>query len=357
MVSPYESHTASQMSKLRVAIAGATGYAGEELIRILQKHPFVELTHLAASAKWDRSTPVEEVFPQFAHQLQLPIESLDPGRLSKSCDVAFLALPHGLSMDVVPTLLKDGRRVIDLAGDFRLKDPALFSQWYGLPHRHPELLSQAVYGISELYAEPIRKALLVANPGCYATSVILACVPLLQAGILEPTEIIVDAKSGLTGAGRKMDSAMMFAQMNENLWAYKVNNHPHAPEIEQALRGFSVTSELSLCFVPHVVPLNRGIFSTIYLRLKKPHTWDDIAAIYRAFYGQAPFIRIRPEAKWPKVREVSGTNYCDIAFTLDLQSRRLIIGSVIDNLVKGAAGQAVQNLNLMAGFPETTGLL
>ena len=344
------------MSKLRIAIAGATGYAGEELIRILQGHPSVQLTLLAASAKRDRPVPLGEVFPRFAGTIDLPVESLDPARLAQSCDAAFLALPHGLAMDLAPSLLAAGRHVIDLAGDFRLKDAAAFARWYGKDHSHPELLPEAVYGIPELFAEEIRASKLLSNPGCYATSVILACAPLLREAVIDPALITVDAKSGLTGAGRNAEPTMMFSEMNENLWAYKVNHHQHVPEIEEALRS-ATGRAASLCFVPHVVPLNRGILSTIYLRLAKSVTWDDVHRIYQASYRAAPFVRVRPSTQWPTVRDVEGTNYCDLAFTVDSAKRVLIVVAVIDNLMKGAAGQAVQNLNLMMGWPETTGLL
>ena len=345
------------MSKLRVAIAGATGYAGEELLSILQHHPFVELTTLAASAKREKPIPLDEVFPRFAGRVKLSIESLDPHRLAHSCDVAILALPHGVSMDITPVLLAAGCRVIDLAGDFRLKDPSVFAQWYGIPHSHPELLNQAVYGLTEWFREALTHARLVANPGCYATSVILACAPLLQASLVDGEGIVVDAKSGLTGAGRKAEAAIMFAEMNENLWPYKVNHHPHQPEILQALLPFAGNRRVSCCMVPHVVPLNRGILSTIYLRLHQPCTWDEVAACYHDYYHHAPFVRVRPQGNWPQVRDVAGTNYCDLGFSVDADHRLLIVCAVIDNLMKGAAGQAVQNLNLMAGYPETTGLL
>jgi len=258
-------------------------------------------------------------------------------------------------MDVAPVLLKAGRKVIDLAGDFRLASPDAFAQHYGTPHTHPELLSQAVYGLSELNGDAVAKARLVANPGCYAASVILACAPLLKAKFAEPSGIIVDAKSGLTGAGRKAEVSTMFAEMNENLWAYKVNAHQHVPEIEQALGAFGGMSG-SMCFVPHVVPVNRGILSTIYLRLSGGATWEQVDNAYRSFYQHAPFVRVRPQGQWPAVRDVAGTNYCDIAFTVDPAKRLLIVVAAIDNLLKGAAGQAVQNMNLMSGWPETTGL-
>lgn len=345
------------MSTRRVAIAGATGYAGEELIRLLLAHPHVQLTHLAASAKWERPVPVSDVFPRFARQCDLPIASLDPERLVASCDIALLGLPHGVAMDLAPSLLRAGKQVIDLSGDFRLNDPALFSRWYGKSHTHPELLGEAVYGVPELAPQAIARARLIANPGCYATSVILACAPLLKADLVERDWMVVDAKSGLTGAGRKAEPQLMFAEMNENAWAYKVNAHQHVPEIEQALRPFAGNRPLAFCFVPHVVPMNRGILSTIYLRLAKPVRWEQVDRVYRGFYGNAPFVRIRPATQWPAIHDVEGTNYCDIAFAADAGQRGLVLSAAIDNLLKGAAGQAVQNLNLMCGWPETTGLV
>lgn len=345
------------MPKIKIAIAGATGYAGEELLRILLTHPHVQVTHLAGSAKWERPVAVSEVFPRFARECDLPIESLDIQRLVQSCDSAFLSLPHGVAMDLVPALLAAGKKVIDLSGDFRLKDHKQFNQWYGKTHTHPELLPEAVYGITELSAGAIAKAKLVANPGCYATSVILACAPVLQANLVETDWMVVDAKSGLTGAGRKADQQLQFAEMNENLWPYKVNHHQHVPEIEQALRPLASNQPLSFCFVPQVVPVSRGILSSVYLRLKAPATWQQVDKLYRDFYSQAPFVRIRAADSWPSLRDVQGTNYCDIAFTVDAHKRGLIIFSAIDNLLKGAAGQAVQNMNLMYGWAESTGLL
>jgi len=344
------------MSKLRVAIAGATGYAGEELIRILQQHPSVQLTCLAASAKWDRPVPLAQVFPRFAGQCDLPVESLDPVRLVESCDVAFLALPHGVSMDLAPTLLSAGRKVIDLAGDFRLRDASAFQRWYGKPHTHPELLGEAVYGISELFPKAIRAARLVANPGCYATSVMLTAAPLLQAGLIEPGSIIVDAKSGWSGAGRQIVEGWERDGRLGDLWPYKVAGHQHVPEVEQSLAAFACNGHPSITFVPHVVPMERGILSTLYLRLTAAADWPQIDRVFREGYRQAPFVRIRPQDQWPQVRDVVGTNYCDIAFRVEPTKPLLIAVAAIDNLLKGAAGQAVQNLNLMCGWPETTGL-
>ena len=345
------------MSKRRVAIAGATGYAGEELIRILHQHSSVQLTYLAASAKWDRPVPVSEVFPRFAGAVDLPVESLDPVRLAQSCDVAFLALPHGVSMELASGLLSAGRRVIDLAGDFRLKEPTAFSRWYGKPHTHPELLGQAAYGIPELFQEEIRRARLVANPGCYATSVILTCAPLMAQRLVEPEGVIVDAKSGHTGAGRETVSEWERQGKLQDLWPYKVNGHQQVPEIEQALAAACGGVVPSICFVPHVVPIPRGILSTIYLKTRGGLTWERLDQCYREAYRGAPFVRLLPKGRWPQIHDVVGTNYCDLAFTVDPDKRLVIVAAAIDNLVKGASGQAVQNLNLMAGWPETMGLL
>jgi len=344
------------MSTVRVAIAGATGYAGEELIRLLLGHPHVRLTHLAASAKWDRPIPASEVYPRFARELDLPITALEPTSLAEQCDVAFLALPHGVSMHVAPTLLGAERKVIDLAGDFRLKDPAAFHRWYHLAHAHPELLHDAVYGACELFAPAIRRARLLANPGCYATSVTLALAPLLRAGLIEPQPIIIDAKSGWSGAGRQTVEGWERTGRLGDLWPYKVNSHQHMPEVEQALSAATGTAS-SLTFVPHVVPMERGMISTMYLRTTNPVTWQDADRCYREAYREAPFVRLRPKDEWPSAREVAGTNYCDLAFGEGTDQRLLIVVAAIDNLMKGAAGQALQNLNLMCGWSETTGLV
>lgn len=345
------------MSKLQVAIAGATGYAGEELIRVLQQHPSVNITLLFASAKWERPVPLREVFPRFSNQLNLSIESLDPAKLANSCDVAFLALPHGVSMDIVPHLIAKGLSVIDLGGDYRLKDAEAFNRWYGKSHSSPELIEKAVYGISELAGDQIAGAQLIANPGCYATSIILGCAPLFKSGLVEPGSVIVDAKSGVTGAGRKASSSLMFSELNENMQAYKVNAHQHVPEIEQALRTMTQDASPSVCFIPQIVPINRGILSTIVLKTIGSVSRDQIKQCYEAFYDKAPFIRIYDENKWPSVRDVAETNYCDIGFTVDENKKLVVISVAIDNLMKGAAGQAVQNLNLMQGWDETMGLL
>ncbi len=345
------------MPPLRVAVAGATGYAGEELLRLLIHHPQVQLTHLAASAKWERPVPVSDVYPRFARQLDLSIESLDPERLAQSCDAAFLALPHGVSMSVAPALLAAGRKVVDLAGDFRLQDPSLYPRWYQADHAHPELLSdpRVAYGLTEFHREAIRTASLVANPGCYATSILLAVLPLFTAKLVEDNRFIVDAKSGLSGAGRKADQSLLYTEMAENLRAYKVNAHQHMPEVLQELARLAKDIP-HMTFVPQVIPATRGLISMIYVRSRAG--FKQIEAAYRSAYpaSNTPFVRVRPNAL-PQLRDVVGTNYCDIGFMHDETNGQLVVASALDNLTKGAAGQAVQNFNLMSGFPETTALL
>ena len=345
------------MPPTRVAIAGATGYAGEELIRLLLQHPHVELTYLAASAKWERPTPIADVYPRFARQLDLPVESLDPARLTKTSDVAFLALPHGMAMECAPQLLSASVRVIDLSGDFRLQDPTLYPRWYQFQHTHPELLThrEVAYGLTEFHRDEIRRAALVANPGCYATSILLGILPLFHANLVEDSRFIVDAKSGLSGAGRKADPSLLFTEMTENLRAYKVNNHQHMPEVLQEIERLTSAKPL-MTFVPQVIPITRGLISVIYVRTRA--RFDDVCAVYRKRYSedQAPFVRVRPGAL-PQLTDVVGTNYCDVGLNDDSNLESLIIGSALDNLTKGASGQAVQNFNVMYGFPETTGLL
>ena len=345
------------MSTIRVAIAGATGYAGEELIRLLLQHPHVQLTCLAASAKWERPTSVAEVYPRFARQLDLPVEALDLGRLTRAADAVFLALPHGTAMALVPSLLEAGTRVIDLSGDFRLRDPSLYPTWYRFTHAHPKLLGQdgIVYGLTEFHQEAIRQARLVANPGCYATSILLGVLPLFQAALIEDGRFLVDAKSGLSGAGRKADASLLFTEMTENLRAYKVNEHPHMPEVLQELAQASGARPL-MGFVPQVIPVSRGLISMIYVRTRA--TAEAVAEAYRSAYPEprAPFVRVRPHGALPQLRDVAGTNYCDVGFQLEPALGSLVVASALDNLTKGAAGQAIQNFNVMHGFPEPTGL-
>ena len=345
------------MSTIRIGIVGVTGYTGEELLRILLHHPHVQLTYAAASAKWDRPVPVSEVYPRLRRGLDLSVESLDPSRLIRACDVAFLALPHGTAMRLVPQLLAAGTRVIDLSGDFRLHDPALYPRWYQFDHPQPELLKPgaAAYGLTEFFNADIAKATLVANPGCYATSVLLGILPLIQARLVESGRFIVDAKSGLSGAGRKADASLLYTEMADNLRAYKVNEHQHMPEIAQAIQ--QLTGKLaSMVFVPQVIPATRGLISMIYVQAKT--TPEAVQAAFAAAYAPAttPFVRLRGR-NFPQFADVTGTNYADIGFMYDAATGTIAVASALDNLVKGAAGQAVQNLNVMCGWPETIGLI
>jgi N-acetyl-gamma-glutamyl-phosphate reductase len=343
------------MSTIRVAIAGATGYTGEELIRLLCHHPHVQLTHLAGSAKWDRPSPVSVAYPQFSG-LDLSIEAFDPARLAASCDVAFLALPHGAAMRAVGLLLDQGKRVIDLSGDFRLQDEALYPRWYQFTHASPTLLNDPMvaYGLTEFHREEVRAARLIANPGCYATSILLAALPLFQANLVQEGRFIVDAKSGFSGAGRKPENTLASAEIGENLRPYKVNEHQHMPEVQQELKRLA-GRHAEMVFVPQVIPVTRGLISMVYLRVTDPGA---VEAAYRTAYPeeQAPFVRLRP-GLLPQLRDVIGTNYCDIGFLHDPATGYLVVASALDNLTKGAAGQAVQNLNVMCGWPETAGLI
>ena len=345
------------MPTIRVGIAGATGYAGEELIRLLLHHPHVQLAYLAASAKWERSRSASVVFPKFARQLDLAIEAFDPARAAAACDCLFLALPHGTAMSVAPALVASGTRVVDLSGDFRLHDPALYPRWYQCTHPHPDWLTRSgeVNGLTEFHRADIAKAQLVANPGCYATSILLGCVPLVRDGLIEDGRLIVDAKSGLSGAGRKADESLLFTEMTENLRAYKVNAHPHMPEVTQELA--QLTGRVStLMFVPQVIPASRGLIAMIHLRTTASS--EAVAAAFAKAYpaSTAPFVRVRP-GTLPQLKDVVGTNYCDVGWVCHPELESLVVASALDNLVKGAAGQAVQNFNLMYGLPETTALL
>ncbi len=345
------------MPPIRVAIAGATGYAGEELIRLLLCHPQVRLAYLAASATWERPTPISDVYPRFAGQLDLPVESFDPARAIDTSDVVFLALPHGTAMHVAPSLLQAGKRVIDLSGDFRLQDSALYPRWYHQTHPHPELLSGpgVVYGLTEFYRGELRQARLVANPGCYATSILLAALPLFNANLLEEGVFLVDAKSGLSGAGRKADPSLLFTEMTENLRTYKVNDHQHMPEVLQTLEQLT-GKRARMVFVPQVIPVTRGLISMVYVKTRA--TPEAIQQTYQKAYPpqSAPFVRVRSSGVLPQLRDVVNTNYCDLGFVPDVESGYLVVAGALDNLIKGAAGQAIQNLNVMYGWPEATGL-
>jgi len=338
---------------IKVGVIGATGYAGEELIEILLQHPEVKITCVAA--KIDAPQAIADIFPKFKNRIDLVCAEPNFKAIASKCDLVFLALPHTVSMDICPKLLKAGKKVIDLSADYRFKDVNVYKQFYKTPHKDEANLGKAVYGLPELYRARIKSACLIANPGCYPTAAILALAPIIACGPIEPDSIIIDAKSGVSGAGRKVAEDFMFVQINENFKAYKVNVHQHAPEIDQVLSHLA-RKKIKVTFVPHLLPLNRGILETIYLQKNiKTKGAQKIVALYHKFYKKEPFVRIREEGVYPSLADVVKTNFCDIG--IKEENDRLIIVAAIDNLLKGASGQAVQNMNIMYGIPEHTGLL
>jgi N-acetyl-gamma-glutamyl-phosphate reductase len=337
---------------IRVAIAGASGYTGFELIRLLGPHPEVELTTICSRAH--QGVPLEEVYPALRGHCGLTFQVPDPEVLAADADLVFTALPHQASMDMVPELLARGLKVIDLSADYRFRDADVYEAWYQ-PHKTPELLAEAVYGLPELYRDRIASARLVANPGCYPTSVILALAPLLDAAMIVPESIIADSKSGVTGAGRGLALTSHYCEVNDAFKAYKVTEHRHTPEIEQELSRLA-GREFQITFTPHLVPMSRGILSTVYATLREGVTRADLERVYAAFYQHAPFVRLCGAGTLPTTLQVRGSNYCDLGWRVDERTGRVILISVIDNLTRGASGQAVCNMNLMCGWPETWGL-
>lgn len=354
-----------KMKKMKVSIIGATGYSGKELIRILLRHPQVELLHLVSASYVGQN--ITEVFPDFMNQLDRILVGLDIDLIVQDSDLVFTALPHTVSMDIVPELFrKKEMRVIDLSADFRLKDPASYTDWYQKEHLEKSqfYLKEAVYGLPELHKEEIKRASLIANPGCYPTSALLGMIPLLAHHFVEPGGIIIDAKSGTSGAGRKPSLSLHFAECNESFKAYKCLKHNHIPEIEQELSSVynrhhqqDREESIKVSFTPHLLPINRGILSTCYLDLVRNMEDKEILKAYQAFYQYSPFVRIFSPPRLPEIRFVTGTNYCDIGFAVDQRVGKIKVITVIDNLIKGASGQAVQNMNLMLGFSEETGLM
>jgi len=339
------------MNMLKVGVVGATGYAGEEVINILIRHKGVEITELSAII--DKEEPISSLLPVFKGKLDIICKKPDPEGMAKNVDLVFLGLPHTVSMEIAPVFLKAGKLVVDLSADYRL-DPKVYEKWYGVAHKDTINLTQAVYGLPELYRDSIKKARLLANPGCYPTSVILGIAPALFEKAIDRSSIIADSKSGATGAGRKADIGLIFCEINENLKAYKVNEHQHKPEINTILSRVA-GEDINIVFTPHLIPMNRGILSTIYLKLTRSMTTEAVVELYKKFYHGKPFVRVYDAGKLPQVRDVVGTNFCDIG--VKVSGSTLIVISCIDNLTKGAAGQAVQNMNLMCGFDETEGLM
>ncbi len=338
---------------IRVGVIGATGYAGAELVRILCQHPEVELTVL--TSRQFAGKRFDEAYPSLTGFVNLTCEELLVDSLSERTDLVFIALPHKVPMQIVPDLLDRGKKVIDLSADFRFKDVRLYESVYQ-PHSARKLLDKTVYGLSEVYFDQIKRADLVGNPGCYPTSVILPMLPLLKGGLLEGSSFVVDSKSGVSGAGRSPSVATHFCEVNDSFKAYKVAAHRHCPEMEEVLSS-ETGQAVELTFVPHLVPMTRGMLSNIYAHLKPGIDSDAVHGCIAEFYAGKPFVRLCPHDGLPDTLHVRGTNYCDIGFRIDTRNRWLILISAIDNLVKGASGQAVQNMNIMFGIAETTGLI
>ncbi|WP_248929454.1 N-acetyl-gamma-glutamyl-phosphate reductase [Paenibacillus hamazuiensis] len=339
--------------QLRAAIVGSTGYGGVELIRLLLTHPKVTITSVVSSSS--AGTPIADGYPHLNQILLDHLDGVDVELMRQKADVVFLATPHGVSTELAPKLVDAGLKVIDISGDFRLKNAEVHEKWYKHKPAAASYVEKAVYGLSEVFGDEVRGADFVSNPGCYPTATSLGLVPIVKAGWIDPKSIIVDAKSGVSGAGRGLSLLVHYSEINENFLAYKVNKHQHTPEIEQTLSRIA-GEDIVMTFTTHLVPMTRGILSTIYVNMKERHSEDEVIELYRQYYEGRPFVRIRPKGKYPATKEVWGSNYCDIGFSLDERTGRLTIISVIDNLMKGAAGQAVQNLNLMMGWDETEGL-
>ena len=334
---------------IKVGIVGGTGYTSVELLRLLAQHPHVELS--AITSRSEAGAPVATMFPSLRGRVGLKFD--DPREVElRTCDIVFFATPNGIAMEQAGTLLDAGVRVIDLAADFRIKDPGVWEQWYGMRHASPELIAGAVYGLPEVNREQIKSARLVANPGCYPTAVQLGFLPLVESGLVDTSNLIADAKSGVSGAGRKAEVHTLFAETSDNFKAYGVPGHRHLPEIRQ---GLSIAAGKSVCltFVPHLTPMVRGIHATLYARVSRE---TDFQALYEERYSCEPFVDILPFASHPDTRSVRAGNMCRIALHRPQAGDTLVILSVIDNLVKGAAGQAVQNMNIMFGLDECAGL-
>lgn len=341
--------------KVKIAIAGASGYAGGELVRLAAAHPYFEIT--AVTSEKSSGQAVADVFPSLKGLVDHRFEALAPDALADRADAIFLALPHTKSQDPVATCVKAGKLIVDLSADYRLKSVAAYEQWYHTPHAHPHLLTEAVYGLPELHRAAIAKTKLVASPGCYPTAAVLQLAPLVANGLLQPDMIVIDAKSGVSGAGRSPALPYHFPEAHESLEPYKIGQHRHIPEIEQELSGLMrQAGGVTVTFTPHLVPMNRGILSTAYCKLTQPIHLANLRDLYKDFYKGERFVRLSNEIV-PNPRYIKGTNYCDIGVYADARAGWVVTVAAIDNLVKGAAGQAIQAMNLMLGIPEETGLL
>lgn len=333
----------------RIAILGATGYTAFELLKILARHPHVQVS--ALTTRQETRPHISEVHPTLTGLFDLHLENLTAEQVSRQADLVFCALPHTASMEAVPQLLDAGCKVIDLSADYRLTDPGVYETWYGHVHTDPTRLATAVYGLPEVYGDRIPRASLIANPGCYTSTSILALAPLLAAGLVEPDGIIIDAKSGVSGAGRTLKLSNLFSECNESITAYGIGNHRHTPEIEQVLSDLSGT-EVRVAFNPHLIPMDRGILCSVYPRIRERASAEEILAVYRRYYADQPFVRVVDHI--PATKYVAHTNFCDISVRFNRD--QLVVFAALDNLIKGASGVAVQNMNLLLGLDQRMAL-
>ena len=339
---------------VKVGIVGASGYTSSELLRFLMCHPGELKIEMVTSETYPGQR-VDRIMPNLRGLIDLEFEPLEIEALGNRVDVVVLAVPHKVAMSYVPEILKQGLRVIDFSADYRLDDPDTYQGWYHVEHSDPEWMERAVYGLPELYRNEIRKAELVANPGCYPTSAILPTLPLLARDLVEPSSIIIDAKSGISGAGRTPSATTHYPNRESNFMAYNIGTHRHTPEIEQELSKIA-DEAIRVTFTPHIAPMTRGILSTLYFQLKAEISTESLSAIYSKFYEKEPFVRVLDPGEYPQTKAVAGTNYCDIGLEVDVRTDRVVVMAAIDNLGKGASSAVVQNLNVMFGLDETAGL-
>ena len=338
---------------IKVGVLGATGYVGIETVRLLLRHSGVTLARVVSHS--NVGIKISDLYPNLRGICDMEFSALDVDDISENCDVVFTALPHGASKEVIPSLYDKGLKIVDLSGDFRYDDPAVYEKWYGQPHSAPELLEKSVYGLCELYRDKIKGARLIGNPGCYTTCSITGLYPIVHSGYADNSSIIIDAKSGVTGAGRGLKLPNLFCECTETMKAYKVATHRHTSEIEQEL-SHAAGEDIILSFTPHLAPMKRGIFATCYINLREKKTTEELVALYKAFYKDEQFITVYDAGSLPEVKHVTGSNRVGIGIVVDERLNRAVIISCLDNLIKGAAGQAIQNMNIMCGLPEGTGL-
>ena len=346
----------AENQKLRVAIIGASGYTGAELARLLANHPHAAIT--VATASGERAgQPLSNLFPSLRQICDIECEEYDADSIAQKADFAFIALGHGRALEIAPQLLERDLKIVDLGADFRLRDTAQYEKWYKLPHSAPQVLATAIYGLPELHRDKIKSAKLVANPGCYPTSAILALLPFVEQNLIDASDLIVDSASGASGAGRSSFGLdFHFAELENNFKAYGVGTHRHTPEIEQGLKDANQSAEICVTFTPHLLPVARGILSTCYAKLNREMDTKSALQVLAERYESEPFVRVLPKGELPTIKTVNGSNFCDIGAVVSPHSGRLIVIAGEDNLVKGASGQAIQNMNLMCGFDERAGL-